>query len=75
MEVKPFSIDIPDAVLDDLRQRLAHTRWPGELPGAAWDYGTNLAYIQQLVDYWQTRFDWRAQEKRLNALHHYKSHH
>ena len=46
MEVKPFSLDISDAVLDDLRRRLAHTRWPGELPGAAWDYGTNLAYIQ-----------------------------
>jgi pimeloyl-ACP methyl ester carboxylesterase len=73
MEVKPFSIDIPDAVLDDLRHRLAHTRWPGELPGAAWDYGTNLTYIQELVDYWQTRFDWRAQEKRLNVQQHFKT--
>jgi pimeloyl-ACP methyl ester carboxylesterase len=73
MEVKPFTIEVPDAVLDDLRRRLEATRWPGEIPGSGWDYGTNLGYLQELVAYWRSRFDWRAQEKQLNAFHHYKT--
>jgi microsomal epoxide hydrolase len=58
--VQPFTIHVPDEVLADLRERLARTRWPGEIPGAAWDYGSNLAYLKELVDYWRTQFDWRA---------------
>jgi len=71
MDVKPFTIEVPDAVLDDLRRRLEATRWPGEIPGSGWDYGTNLGYLQELVGYWRSGFDWRAQEKQLNAFHHY----
>src|SRR6185436_7511392 len=73
MNIQPFTIQIPDAVLDDLQQRLAATRWPGEIPGSDWDYGSNLAYVQALTAYWRTRFDWRTQEKMLNTFHHYKA--
>ena len=73
MDVKPFTIEVPDAVLDDLYRRLESTRWPTEIPGSGWDYGSNLGYVQELVGYWRSRFDWRAQEKRLNAFHHYKT--
>jgi len=68
MEIHPFTIQIPQAVLDDLSERLARTRWPDEVDGAGWDYGTNLAYLRELVDYWRTRFDWRAQEDLLNRF-------
>ena len=73
MEVRPFTIAVEDSVLDDLRQRLADTRWPDEIPGSGWDYGSNLAYLKELVEYWHTVFDWRAQEAKLNAFSHFKS--
>ena len=71
--MEPFEIAISDAVLDDLRQRLSLTRWPDEMPGVGWDYGSNLDYIKELCEYWRTGFDWRAQEQKLNAFNHYKS--
>ena len=71
--MKPFTIAISDAVLDDLRHRLGHTRWPDAMPDSGWDYGSNLDYIKELVEYWRSDFDWREQEKRLNAFHHYQS--
>ena len=73
MEVRPFEIAVDQSVLDDLQVRLTHTRWPDEIPGAEWDYGSNLDYIKELVEYWRTDFNWRAQEKKLNAFHHFKS--
>jgi epoxide hydrolase len=45
MDVKPFTIEVPDAILDDLHCRLEATRWPGEMPGSDWDYGSNLRYV------------------------------
>jgi microsomal epoxide hydrolase len=60
-------------VLEDLRERLRRTRWPDEVEAAAWDYGTSLPYLQDLVNYWSTSFDWRAQEQRLNAFHHFRA--
>ena len=71
--MEPFEIAISDDMLEDLRRRLQHTRWPDEMPGTGWEYGSNLDYIKELVEYWRTDFDWRAQEKKLNAFHHYKS--
>ena len=71
--MQPFEIDVSDAVLDDLRQRLGQTRWPDEMPGVGWEYGSNLDYIKELCEYWRTGFDWRAQERKLNAFKHYKS--
>jgi epoxide hydrolase len=67
-EIRPFRIDIPEGDLGDLRDRLARTRWPDELPGGGWRRGVPLGYLRQLADDWRTRFDWRAQEARLNAL-------
>ena len=61
MTVEPFKIEVSDSDLDDLRARLERTRWPDELPGTGWDYGSNLDYIKELVDYWRTKFYWRAQ--------------
>ena len=71
--MEPFVINISDAALADLRRRLELTRWPDEMPGVGWDYGANLDYIKELVEYWRTGFDWRAQEAKLNAFQHYKS--
>lgn len=66
--VQPFRIDVPDETLDDLRRRLAATRWPDEITGAGWDYGTDLAYLKALVSHWERGFDWRAQETALNRF-------
>jgi pimeloyl-ACP methyl ester carboxylesterase len=67
MSIQPFKINIPQSTLDDLRERLARTRWPDEVEGAGWDYGTNVGYLKSLVDYWQHEFDWRKQEAKLNT--------
>jgi epoxide hydrolase len=66
--VRPFKIHVDDSVLADLRQRLARTRFPGEISGSSWDYGTNLAYLKDLVAYWRDKYDWRAAERRLNQF-------
>jgi microsomal epoxide hydrolase len=71
--VEPFEIRVPDAVLDDLRERLARTRWPDQIPGSGWDYGTDLAYLKELCAYWRHGFDWRAQEARLNRFDHFRT--
>ncbi|ETX00849.1 MAG: hypothetical protein ETSY1_09680 [Candidatus Entotheonella factor] len=73
MDVQPFKVEVPDAVLEDLQRRLADTRWPDEIPGADWDYGSNLGYIRELVEYWRSGFDWRAQERLINTMSHYKA--
>jgi hypothetical protein len=64
--ITPFTINTPQAVLDDLRVRLNNTRWPDELPGTDWRYGTDLAYLKDLCESWKT-FDWRAVEARFNS--------
>ena len=66
--MKPFTIEVGDQVLEDLSKRLAQTRWPDQVEGADWDYGTELSYLSGLVDYWLTGFDWRRQESILNEL-------
>ena len=73
MQPQPFTIAIPQATLDELAERLAHTRWPDEPAGAEWDYGVNRDYLQALIAYWRTAFDWRAQERALNTWHHYRA--
>jgi microsomal epoxide hydrolase len=64
----PFELHVPEAVLADLRERLARTRWPDEPPLAAWSTGTSVEYLSALVEYWRTGFDWRAQEAKLNRF-------
>src|SRR4029453_4365053 len=64
--IRPFKIEVPDAVLADLRERLARTRWPDQIPGTGWEYGTELAYLKQLCESWRTSYDWRQHEAALN---------
>ena len=65
---KPFTLHVPDAEIAELRQRLARTRWPDEPPGEPWSTGTSLSHMKGLADYWQTGFDWRAWEGKLNGF-------
>jgi pimeloyl-ACP methyl ester carboxylesterase len=67
-EIRPFRIDIPQADLDDLRDRLHRTRWPDELPGVGWTRGAPLGYLKELAAYWTDGYDWRKQEARLNEF-------
>jgi microsomal epoxide hydrolase len=67
----PFQLHVADAAIADLRARLARTRFPDQA-GEPWAYGTDVAYMQELVRYWRDAFDWRAAEARLNALPQYK---
>ena len=67
--ITPFVVDIPQPALDDLRERLIRTRWPQEIgDNADWQAGTNLAYMRELTTHWIERYDWRAQERAMNAF-------
>jgi len=70
---EPFTLRVPDEAIADLRERLARTRFPDQAPGEPWAYGTDLGYLQQLVEYWRTAYDWRAAEMRLNAFPQYRA--
>lgn len=65
--ITPFTIDIPQDDLDDLRRRLQATRWPDQMPGQEWVYGAELSEVQAIVDYWAHDYDWRAAEAVINA--------
>jgi pimeloyl-ACP methyl ester carboxylesterase len=67
-EIRLFRIDIPDAELEDLRERLARTRWPDQLPGVGWSYGVPLDYVREMAEYWRTSYDWRKHEEALNEF-------
>lgn len=73
MKVQPFQINVPQETLDDIQERLARTRWPNEITGSDWTLGTNLAYLKELVTYWQNDFDWRKQEALLNTFPQFKT--
>ena len=73
LHIAPFSIQIEEEILSDLRERILRTRWPDQAPGAAWDQGTDLNYLKQLLAYWADGFDWRAQERELNAVNHFRA--
>ncbi|RKT83075.1 Pimeloyl-ACP methyl ester carboxylesterase [Saccharopolyspora antimicrobica] len=66
VHIRPFHIDVPQARLDDLRDRLAGTRWPDELPGVGWSRGVPVAYLKELAEHWRTGYDWRAHEAAIN---------
>ena len=68
----PFSLNISEADIKDLKERLTRTRLPDQAPDAPWTYGTDLAYMRELIAYWRDQFDWRAQEARLNAFPQFK---
>jgi pimeloyl-ACP methyl ester carboxylesterase len=69
---EPFEVRVSDEVLADLRERLDRVRWPDEVPGSGWSYGTDLSYMQELVAYWRQHYDWRAQEAEINRLPQYR---
>jgi pimeloyl-ACP methyl ester carboxylesterase len=66
-DIRPFRVDIPQAQLTDLKERLANTRWPDELPGVGWSRGVPVAYLKDLAEYWRTGYDWRKHEAVLNG--------
>lgn len=65
-KIRPFRIQIPEADLDDLRDRIARTRWPSEIADVGWDRGVPVDYLKELTEYWHSRYDWRAAEAELN---------
>ena len=69
---QPFQLHVSDDAIDDLRERLARTRFPDQAPGHPWAYGADVTYLEGLVEHWRSRFDWRAQEARLNAFPQFK---
>ncbi|UUW08773.1 epoxide hydrolase [Flavobacterium plurextorum] len=67
MRIKPFKVNIPQDILDDLNARLDMTRWPDEINESHWTYGTDLSYMKELTNYWQNKFDWRKIENEINS--------
>ena len=72
MEKESFVIAVSEETLADLRERLARTRWPDEVANPHWEYGTNLAYLKELVAYWRDGYDWRHHERTINAFPQYR---
>ncbi len=66
--IRPFTIQIPEADIEDLKARLAMARIPDQIPNTGWDYGTDMSYLRELIDYWRNDFDWREQESALNEF-------
>ena len=71
LSIEPFTIEVSDAVLVDLQDRLRRTRFPEPLPGAGWEYGTDRDYLRSLVAYWSEGYDWRTREAAFNELPHF----
>lgn len=71
--IERFAIEVADEELDELKRRLASTRWSPPAPGAPWEQGTDLAFLQRLVRYWAGTYDWRAHERVLNGFSHYRT--
>jgi pimeloyl-ACP methyl ester carboxylesterase len=71
--IERFEIRVDDDVMDDLRDRLARTRFPDQIEGTGWEYGMPVDYLRELVDYWRDVYDWRAQEARLNEHAHFRT--
>lgn len=68
MAVTPYQIQVSDEVLNDLKYRLDHTRWPDHTENSGWEKGTEIGYLQSLISYWREHFDWRKQEAELNRF-------
>ena len=72
MAPQPFTLNIADAAIADLKTRLALTRLPDSAPGQPWAFGASVEYVRDLTAYWKDTFDWRAQEAALNAFPQFK---
>ena len=68
--IEKFTVRVEDAVLDDLKTRLARTRWPDQMDGVGWDYGSELGAVRELCEYWRDKFDWRRVEAELCRYEH-----
>src|SRR6266567_8521494 len=73
MTIQPFKINISQATLDDLHERLVRTRWLDEVKEAGWTYGIDLFYMKELADHWLHQYDWRKHEAALNTFAHFKA--
>src|SRR5690242_3523217 len=73
MRIQPFTIHVLEEELNDLRDRLRRTRWPDAIADAGWEYGANLDYMRELIAYWHTAFDWRAQERAINNFANFRA--
>lgn len=67
-EITPYRVHVEEAVLDDLKRRLAATRFPDQIPGTGWEYGAELGDLRELVAYWRNGYDRRAAEAELRAF-------
>ena len=72
MAIQTFQLPYSESAVQDLRERLARTRWPYTIPGSGWEYGFDLEYLQSICRYWREKFDWKAELVRLARLHHVK---
>jgi epoxide hydrolase len=72
-QIVPFRIEIPDAALTDLQDRLSRTRWPEAETVDDWSQGVPLTYVQDVCEYWASTYDWRATEARLNGFAQYRT--
>ena len=72
-EIRPFKINIPDSELKDLHYRLNNARYVDHVEDTKFTYGFNSEYLKQVVEYWKTKYDWRAEEKKLNSYPHFKT--
>src|SRR5262245_11024133 len=68
--IEKFTVRVEEAVLQDLKERLARTRWPDQMDGVGWDYGSELGTVKELCEYWRDKFDWRRVEAELNRYEH-----
>jgi len=68
--IQPYQLPYSDSAVQNLRERLARTRWPDTIPGSGWEYGFDLEYLQRICRYWREEFDWKAEIEMLLRLHH-----
>jgi hypothetical protein len=71
--MQPFRVYVPEATLADINDRIARTRWPKHLGGDAWELGTDPGYLRELAEYWLSSFDWRSQERYINAFSQFRA--
>ena len=71
--IQRFRINVPDEDIADLQRRLAQTRLPDQIENTTWEYGTDVSFLRELLEYWQNDFNWREQEKALNQFDQFKT--
>jgi len=71
--IERFRINVPNSDIADLKRRLAQTRLPEQIENTTWEYGTDVSFLRELLDYWENDFDWREQEKTLNEFDQFKT--